>query len=394
MKKMTLSDIDLEGRRALVRVDFNTPLKDGEVSDDQRLQAALPTLEELLAGGSSLVLMSHLGRPPGAPDDALRMDPVARRLEKLLRRPVQKAGDCIGPEVEAAALALAPGEVLLLENLRFHPEEKANDPEFARRLAKLGDFFVNDAFGTAHRAHASTAGVPEILHPAVAGRLVEKELAYLNRALTAPDRPFVAILGGAKVGDKIGVIEALLGKVDALLIGGGMANTFFAAEGLNLGDSLVEPEAIPVARKILDDAGDRLVLPIDAVVADAFADDANTRTVPVQGVDSGWRILDIGPKSVSRFKKRLATAQTVVWNGPMGVFEMPTFAAGTFAMAQALAERTRAGATTIIGGGDSAAAVQKAGLADAMSHISTGGGASLEFLEGKKLPGIEALDDG
>ena len=253
---------------------------------------------------------------------------------------------------------------------------------------------MNDAFGTAHRAHASTAGVPGILHPAVAGRLVEKEIAYLNRALSAPDRPFVAILGGAKVGDKIGVIEALLGKVDALLIGGGMANTFFAAQGLALGDSLVEPEAIPVAQKILEYAGDRLVLPVDAVVADAFSNDANTRTVPVQEVGSGWRILDIGPESVHRFKERLTTAQTVVWNGPMGVFEMPAFATGTFAVARALAERTQAGATTIIGGGDSAAAVHKAGLSNAMSHISTGGGASLELLEGKKLPGIEALDDG
>ncbi len=394
MNKKTLSDLEPRGQRALVRVDFNTPLKHGEVADDQRLRAALPTLRELLDGGASLVLMSHLGRPKGKWDDALRMAPVARRLESLLGQPVIEAPDCVGPQVEAAAAALRPGEVLLLQNLRFHPEEKANDGKFAGRLAKLGDFFVNDAFGTAHRAHASTAGVPQRLRPAVAGRLMEKEIAYLGRALAQPERPFVAILGGAKVGDKIGVIEALLEKVDSLLVGGGMANTFFAAQGLQLGDSLVEPEAIPVAKKILEKAGERLVLPVDAIVADAFANEAATRTVPVTGVGEGWRILDVGPETVRRFRARLASARTIVWNGPMGVFEMPAFAVGTFAVAQTLAERTKAGATTIIGGGDSAAAVHQAGLSEAMSHISTGGGASLELLEGKSLPGIEALDDG
>ncbi|MCB1033219.1 MAG: phosphoglycerate kinase [Acidobacteria bacterium] len=393
MNKKTLTDVDPRGLRALVRVDFNTPLAEGEVADDQRLRAALPTLRELLDGGASLVLMSHLGRPKGEPDDALRMDPVGRRLQALLGRPVIQADDCVGEAVESAAAALDPGGVLLLENLRFHPGEKANDPAFAQALAKLGDFYVNDAFGTAHRAHASTAGVPQILHPAVAGRLMEKEIAYLGQALADPERPFIAILGGAKVGDKIGVIEALLKKVDALLIGGGMANTFFAAQGLPTGDSLVEEEAIPLARRLLAEAGERLVLPVDAVVADAFAEDARTRVVPVAGVGKGWRILDIGPATAERFRAHLGPARLVVWNGPMGVFEMPAFARGTFALATALAERTRAGCTTIIGGGDSAAAVEQAGLGDAMSHISTGGGASLELLEGKVLPGIEALDD-
>jgi len=403
MRKKTLEDLEIQGKRALVRVDFNVPLEENSdgsksVADDQRIQAALPTLKRLLEGGASLVLMSHLGRPKGTPDDSLRMDPVAQHLAKLLGRPVRKLDDCVGPEVAAAAEALQPGDVLLLENLRFHPEEKANEPNFAAQLAALGDVYVNDAFGTAHRAHASTAGVPGILHPAVAGLLMEKEIAYLGQALANPEHPFVAILGGAKVSDKIGVIRALLGKVDYLLIGGGMANTFLAAQGRALGESLVEDSAVDLARQLLEEGGDRLLLPVDAVLADAFAESAQSRTLAADtltdsGVPEGWRILDIGPDTLELYAAQLAEARTVVWNGPMGVFEFPAFAEGTFALAKVLAQRTESGATTIIGGGDSAAAVHQAGLEKAMSHISTGGGASLELLEGKELPGISALDE-
>ncbi len=398
MEKKNLADVDLDGKRVLVRVDFNVPLAadaDGRqvVADDQRIRAALPTLARLREAGASAILMSHLGRPKDRPEAAYSLAPVAVRLAELLGQPVLFVPDCVGPEVEAAAKALGRGEVLLLENVRFHPGEKANDPAFAAQLASLGEVYVNDAFGTAHRADASTAGVPAILHPAVAGLLLEKELAYLERTLAAPERPFVAILGGAKVGDKIGVIENLLPKVDALLIGGGMANTFLAALDLKLGESLVEPDAIEEAMRLLGEGGDKIVLPVDAVVADAFSADAETRTAAVGAVPEGWRILDVGPATIERFSLRLEGARTVVWNGPMGVFEMAPFARGTFALAEILAELTEAGATTIVGGGDSAAAVEKAGLAHAMSHISTGGGASLELLEGKVLPGVAALDD-
>jgi len=390
MDKKTVRDIDVQGKRVLVRVDFNVPLKDGVVSDDRRIRAALPTIQYLLDHGAAVVLMSHLGRPKGEPMPEFRMDPVAGRLGELLGRPVTKLDDCVGVEVEHAVQAMQPGDVILLENTRFKPGETKNDALLAEGLARLGDVFVNDAFGAAHRAHASTAGVARLL-PAVAGFLMEKELNYLGRALADPERPFLAVLGGAKISDKIGVIQNLLSKVDSLLIGGGMANTFFKAQGLDVGDSLVENEALDTARKLLDSAGDRLVLPVDCIVADRFEADAQAKVVPAEQVPAGWRILDIGPASVAHFSNRLAAAKTVVWNGPMGVFEFPRFAEGTFAIARALAGLK--GATTIIGGGDSAAAVEQSGLADKMSHISTGGGASLEFLEGKELPGVAVLMD-
>jgi phosphoglycerate kinase len=390
MDKKTVRDVDVKGKRVLVRVDFNVPLKDGAVADNRRIRAALPTIQYLLDQGAAVVLMSHLGRPKGEPKPEFRMDPVADRLSQLLGKRVTKLDDCVGPEVESAVEAMKPGDVILLENTRFKPGETKNDPALAQGLATLGGVYVNDAFGTAHRAHASTAGVAQHL-PAVAGFLMEKELNYLGRALADPERPFLAILGGAKISDKIGVIQNLLSQVDSLLIGGGMANTFFKAQGLSVGDSLVEDEALDTARELLDSAGDRLVLPVDCVVADRFDADADAEVVPVDQVSDGWRILDIGPASVAHFSNRLAAAKTVVWNGPMGVFEFPRFAEGTFAVARALAGLKDA--TTIIGGGDSAAAVEQSGLADKMSHISTGGGASLEFLEGKELPGVAALMD-
>ena len=390
MRKKTIRDVDVKGKRVLVRVDFNVPLADGKVADDRRIRAALPTIQYLLDHGAAVILMSHLGRPKGKVVPELRMDPVAERLSQLLGQSVRKLDDCIGPEVEAAVRAMKPGDVILLENTRFHPEERKNDPEFARKLASLADLFVNDAFGTAHRAHASTVGVARYL-PAVAGFLMERELRFLGQALESPERPFVALLGGAKISDKIGVIRNLLSKVDALLIGGGMANTFFKAQGYKVGDSLVEDEAIDTAKGLLDEAGDKLILPVDVVIADKVAPDAAVKTIKVGDVPAGWRILDIGPETVEFFKGKLQGARTVVWNGPMGVFEVEPFAKGTFAIAEALAELE--GATVIVGGGDSAAAVEKAGVADRITHVSTGGGASLEFLEGKELPGVAALED-
>ena len=389
MNKKTIRDIDVSGKKVLVRVDFNVPLEAGKVTDDTRIRAALPTIQYLLDHGAAVILMSHLGRPKGKVVEELRLDPVATRLSELLGQPVRKLGDCIGPEVEAAAQELQPGEVLLLENLRFHPEERANDPAFAKQLAGLADIYVNDAFGAAHRAHASTSGVANYL-PAVAGLLMEKEIRFLGQALEAPERPFVAILGGAKISDKIGVIENLLGRVDALLIGGGMANTFLLAQGYEVGDSLVERESVSTAERLLREGGEKLVLPVDVVIADAFSAEANSKVVEVGQVPTGWRILDIGPQTVELFKAKLSGAKTVVWNGPMGVFELEPFAAGTRAIAQALADLE---ATTIIGGGDSVAAIEQAGLAERMTHISTGGGASLEFLKGEELPGIAALDE-
>lgn len=389
MNKKTVCDVNVRDKRVLVRVDFNVPLAEGKVTDDTRIRAALPTIRYLIDQGARVILMSHLGRPKGQVKEELRLAPVAARLSELLGQPVLTADDCVGPQVQAKVEGLKPGQVLLLENTRFHEEETKNDPEFARELASLGDVFVNDAFGAVHRAHASTEGIAHYL-PAVAGFLLEKEITFLGKALESPERPFAAILGGAKISDKIGVIENLLGKVDVLLIGGGMANTFFKAQGYEVGESLVEDESLDTARDMLARAGGKLVLPVDAVVADAFSADAQSKVVEVNAVPAGWRILDIGPKTVDLFKEKLAGAKTVVWNGPMGVFEFPRFATGTVEIAKAVADLE---AMTIIGGGDSVAAVEQAGLADKMSHISTGGGASLEFLEGKVLPGIAALAD-
>ena len=390
MNKKTVRDVDVKGKRVLVRVDYNVPIKDGKVGDDTRIRAAMPTVEYLLKNGAAVILCSHLGRPKGGPEPKYSLRPVAEHLAGLLGKPVAFAEDCVGPVAEKAAKALKPGGVLLLENTRFHPEEEKNNPDMARQLAALAELYVNDAFGSAHRAHASTEGVAHYL-PAVSGFLMEKELEYLGRALANPERPFLAIMGGAKISDKIAVIQNLLSKVDSLLIGGGMANTFFKAQGLKVGDSLVEAEALDTAAGLLKSAGDKLVLPVDCVIADRFDAEAQSKVVPVDQVPDGWRILDIGPATVAHFSNRLAPAKTVVWNGPMGVFEFPRFAEGTFAVARVLAGLK--GATTIIGGGDSAAAVEQSGLANKMSHISTGGGASLEFLEGRVLPGVAALQD-
>lgn len=391
MNKKTIKDIDVKGKKVLVRVDFNVPMADGNVTDDRRIRAALPTINYVLDNGGSLILMSHLGRPKDEPDPKFSLKAAAARLGELINREVKMMDDCVGPAVESAVNDLQPGQVIMLENTRFYKQEKKNVADFAAQLAKLGDVYVNDAFGSAHRAHASTAGVTDTLRPAVAGFLLEKELNYLGKALAAPETPFVAIMGGAKISDKIAVIENLLAKVDFLLIGGGMANTFFVAQGHEVGKSLVEEEAIETAKKLLAEYGEKLVLPVDCVVATEFKADAESKTVPVDSVPADWMILDIGDASIAHFANRLAAAKTVVWNGPMGVFEMEKFAKGTFAVAKALANLS--GATTIIGGGDSAAAVEQSGLADKMSHISTGGGASLEFLEGKVLPGVAALDE-
>jgi len=390
MNKKTVRDIDLKGKRVLMRVDFNVPMDKGVVTDDKRIRASLPTIQYILDQGASLILMSHLGRPKGTGFEAeFSLKPASAVLSKLLNQPVKMAPDCVGPQVEAMAKALQPGQVMVLENVRFHKEEEKNDPGFAKQLAALGEVYVNDAFGSAHRAHASTEGVAKFL-PAVAGFLMEQELTYLSRATLNPERPYIAILGGAKISDKIGVIENLLTKCDKLIIGGGMANTFLAAKGYAMQDSLVEPGSIETAKALMAKAGNKLLLPVDAVIADQFDAEANTQIVDVDKVPPGWRVMDIGPKSVKLFSDALQGAKLVVWNGPMGVSEMPKFAEGTFAIAKLLAT---SGATTVIGGGDSASAVKKAGVAKQMTHISTGGGASLEFLEGKVLPGVAALND-
>ena len=399
MNKKTIRDVEWAGKRALVRVDFNVPQDEaGNVTDDTRIRAALPTIRYLLEhGANGVVLMSHLGRPKGKVDPRYSMRPVVERLFELLpeAQEVRKTEAITGPAAEAAAADLKPGIVLMLENTRFDPREEKNDPQMAAELARLGDIFVNDAFGAAHRANASTEGVAHVL-PGVAGFLLEKELEYIGGALENPKHPFVTIIGGAKISDKIGVIENLLGKVDALLIGGGMANTFLLAQGKAVGDSLVEPDSLEVARDLIAKAraaNVRLLLPVDALIADDFSADAQKRVVSVDAVPEGWRILDIGPETVKLYSEEIARAQLVIWNGPMGVFEMEPFAAGTHAIAQAMAAASERGATTIVGGGDSVAAVEQAGLAEKMSHVSTGGGASLELLEGKVLPGVAALQD-
>lgn len=388
MNKKTIRDIQVKNKRVLVRVDFNVPLDKGKVTDDTRIVASLPTVRYLIEQGAKVILCSHLGRPKGK-DQTLSLRPVAARLQTLLGQPVTFVSDCIGRPVERVVEGMNAGAVVLLENVRFYPEEEKNDPTFAKKLAAFGDIYVNDAFGSAHRAHASTESVAHSL-PAVAGFLMEKELNYLGAALANPARPFVAILGGAKVSDKIRVIENLLPKVDALLIGGGMANTFLAARGLNTGQSLVEGDQLDMARTLVEKGSTKIVLPVDAVVADKFDANAQSKVVAVDQVPGDWHILDVGPKTIDAFGKTLSTAKTVVWNGPLGVFEFPAFAKGTVEIAKRLAQ---SGATTIIGGGDSAAAVEQAGVADKMTHISTGGGASLEFLEGRVLPGVAALLD-
>ncbi len=392
--KKTVKDVDGRSKRVLVRVDYNVPLDaNGNVSDDKRITASLPTINYLLEQGARIILCSHLGRPKGEVKKEFSLAPVAKRLKELLPGVnIYFASDCIGEEAERKAAALKDGEILLLENLRFHKEEEKNDPEFAKKLASLAEIYVNDAFGTVHRAHASTAGVAAYL-PAVAGFLIGKELSIMGGALENPERPFVAILGGAKVADKIGVITNLLNKCDTLLIGGGMAYTFFKAMGYEIGDSLLDAESIDLAKQLMETAkekGVKLLLPVDTVVAKAFAADAEHMTVASNAIPAGWQGLDIGEKTRELFAAEIKNAKTVIWNGPMGVFEFPEFAKGTEAVAKACAE---CGGTTIIGGGDSASAVKKLGYADKMTHISTGGGASLEFLEGKVLPGVAALND-
>lgn len=392
--KKTVKDVDVRSKRVLVRVDYNIPLDaQGNVSDDKRITASLPTIRYLLEQGARIILCSHLGRPKGEVKKEFSLAPVAKRLKELLPNVnIYFASDCIGEEAQQKAAALKDGEILLLENLRFHKEEEKNDPEFAKKLASLAEIYVSDAFGTVHRAHASTAGVAAYL-PAVAGFLIGKELSIMGGALENPERPFVAILGGAKVADKIGVITNLLNKCDTLLIGGGMAYTFFKAMGYEIGDSLLDAESIDLAKQLMETAkekGVKLLLPVDTVVAKAFAADAEHMTVASNAIPAGWQGLDIGEKTRELFAAKIKNAKTVIWNGPMGVFEFPEFAKGTEAVAKACAE---CGGTTIIGGGDSASAVKKLGYADKMTHISTGGGASLEFLEGKVLPGVAALND-
>lgn len=395
MRKKTVRDIDVAGKRVLMRVDYNVPMdaESGRIADDRRIKATLPTLDYLRLEGAKVVLVSHLGRPKGKRDPRLSLAPVAARLSDLMGEPVQTADDCIGTEVQEAVAALADGEVLLLENVRFHPEEEANEAEFAKALASLCDIYVNDAFGTAHRAHASTEGVAR-LRPAVAGFLMEKEINFLSRAVEDPERPYAAIIGGAKVSSKMGVLDALLECVDKLLIGGGMANTFLKAEGFDVAESLVEDDCIAEAKRIEERAaerGVRLLLPADVIVAERFAADSPSRRVSVKDVPAGWRIMDVGETTIDVYARVLADCKTVFWNGPMGVAEMPSFAHGSHRLAGVLAKLEEA--MTIIGGGESAAMVESLGMAEEFSHVSTGGGASLEFLEGRELPGVAALQD-
>jgi phosphoglycerate kinase len=395
MNKQTIRDADVAGKRVFVRVDFNVPLQDGQVTDDSRIRAAIPTIKALVDQGAQVILASHLGRPKGKVQDGLRLRPVGERLTQLIRRNVPVTGDALGMGTEDAVKRMRPGEILMLENLRFHAEEEANDPEFAKALASYADIYVNDAFGTAHRAHASTVGIAEIL-PAYAGLLMERELEMLSKVLESPERPFAAILGGAKVSDKIGVIDNLLKKVDVLVLGGGMANTFLLAQGKSVGKSLAEHDRVEDAQRILAAAGKRkvrVVLPVDVIVAKEVTRGTEYKTLPAEKIPASWHIVDVGAKSLELMQDALADARTVFWNGPLGVFEIPSFAHGTKAIARFVAERADNGATVVVGGGDSVAALTQQGLADRMTHISTGGGASLEFLEGRELPGVQVLLD-
>ncbi len=395
MNKLTIDNLQLKGRRVLVRVDFNVPLDENQnITDDTRIRATLLTIQKIINEGGRLILMSHLGRPKGKPNPKYSLKPVAKRLSELLDKEVKFANDCIGEEAVQLANSLKDGEVLLLENLRFYEEEEKNDEDFSRKLASLGDVYVNDAFGSAHRAHASTEGVTKFFKENAAGYLMQKEIEYLSKAVGNPERPYTAILGGAKISGKIDVIKNLMNNVDNLLIGGGMAFTFLKAQGLETGNSLIEEDRIEMAKEILDKAKAQnvnLILPLDVVIADVFDNNAKTEVVEIDSIKPGWQGLDIGPKTIELFKSYIEKSKTVVWNGPMGVFEFDNFAKGTFETARALAEATEKGVTTIVGGGDSAAAISKSNLEDKVSHVSTGGGASLEFLEGKELPGVKAL---
>jgi phosphoglycerate kinase len=395
MDKLTVRDVDPAGKRVLVRVDFNVPIEDGKVKDDTRIRASLPTIRHLLKAGAAVILMSHLGRPNGKVVESARLRPVAQRLSQLLRMSVPATGDALGLGTEDAVGRLKPGQALLLENLRFHAEEEANDPEFAKALAAYGELYVNDAFGTAHRAHASTVGVPKLL-PAYAGLLMEREIVNLSKLLEDPEKPFAAVIGGAKVSGKIAVLENLMERVDTFVIGGGMANTFLAAKGLSVGKSLLEKERIEDAKRILEAAeakGVQFLLPTDIVVAKEVTRGAEHKVVPVHKIPNSWSAVDVGPASTRAFEEALDPARTVVWNGPLGVFEVPTFGDGTRAMARYLSRRAQEGATVVVGGGDSVAAIEELKLTDTFTHVSTGGGASLEFLEGKELPGIAVLQD-
>ena len=396
MAKLTLNDIDVTGKKVMMRVDFNVPIIDGKITDDNRVQAALPSINHVLENGGLLILTSHLGRPKGQKNPEFSLKPVADHLARLIKAPVHFADDCIGEAATSVIDAAKPGEVVVLENVRFYKEETDNDEEFSKKLAAHAEVFVNDAFGSSHRAHASVAGVTRFLQPAVSGYLLDKEIKYLSDSVNDPDRPFVAILGGAKVSDKIPVIEQLITKVDTIIIGGGMAYTFLVANGKSVGNSLLQKELVPIAKKLMEDAktaGVNLMLPFDFVIADDFSNDANQEVVDEDNIKDGWEALDIGPQTAISFGNVIKSAKTVVWNGPMGVFEMPSFAEGTNAVALALVEATEFGATSIIGGGDSASAIKNAGLSDKVSHVSTGGGASLEYLEGKDLPGVSSLTD-
>jgi phosphoglycerate kinase len=396
MAKRTITDLDLRGKRVVMRVDFNVPMENGVITDDNRITEALPSILHVLSNGGLLILLSHFGRPKSAADIEYSLRPVAEYLATKVDATVHFASDCVGEVAQAAVAAAKPGEIVVMENVRFHPAETKNDPEFSKQLAALGDVFVNDAFGSSHRAHSSVAGITDYLRPAAAGFLLEKEIRYLSEAIQQPKRPFVAILGGAKVSDKIPVIENLIGKVDTIIVGGGMTYTFYKALGLPIGRSLLEADRVELAAELMSKAkskGIRFMLPVDSTVSREFRNDAETKTVGQDGIEDGWMALDIGPVTAARYREAILNAGTVVWNGPMGVFEMDTFAKGTFAVAQALADATEGGAISIIGGGDSAAAIKKAGLDMAVTHVSTGGGASLEYLEGKVLPGIACLTE-